>query len=141
MINITILLCVFLFTGFFLIKFLNIHKRNSIYKYYDKLKVIYDSSFDLAFKKIYIEKISLYHSSKIKFDGVDIEKVKKEFIQCLFLFLGDKVIQDLIVVHGSYETLCAISLNRFVAAVLVEESQRFNAETEVYKPTVINMEN
>jgi len=128
MVYLIILLTILQFLSFFLI--LLLFKKNppeevDRYKLLDRYETILsilNESMRISYEKVWKEDIYVHLTSGYRLDEKELSKFGKKFIQTVFMCCGNRIVEDLEIIHGSIEAISIHLLSTFLVKVLEDES-------------------
>ena len=69
---------------------------------------------DSAYEKIYRDFILIYLTSDYKIDSEKTKEWEKKYVTIIFKYCGESIIDSLILLHGSYDSIVAFIANDFM---------------------------
>jgi hypothetical protein len=76
----------------------------------------------ISYEKVWKEDIYVHLTSGYRLDEKELNRFGKKFIQTVFLSCGNKIVEDLEIIHGSIEAISIHLLSTFLVKVLEDES-------------------
>jgi hypothetical protein len=81
--------------------------RKMLYAEYDTIMSIFNNAKHNAYQKIFREQILVHANSGYKMNQVELIKLQSEYSSIVFIYCGSHIIEDLIMLYGSIDTLVA----------------------------------
>jgi hypothetical protein len=103
--------------------FLNISenkKRKDTFDRLPQLISVLDNARLISFQRIWIEKIHPYVSSGHTTDKKFLDPLIKEYIDTVFLIIGDSVLEDLVFIHGRLKNIISMLTLDFINLVILK---------------------
>ena len=96
--------------------------RASLFSRYSELLASLEVAQDVAYSKVFRSMILVHHASGWKLDKSKMHEAQKEFIRLVLAYAGPKVIQELELIYGDFDSLVAMLVVRFQLRVGDDES-------------------
>jgi len=101
---------------------IKLKNRTDVFDRYGELLVIMDRSKELAYQKVFQDHVLTYSFSGFKVNKEELDLFQSIYIKTLFTFCGPKVIEDLKILHGDIDSVCAILVNDFIQRIKQDET-------------------
>lgn len=96
--------------------------RNDIFSRYTEISKILEESKEAAYQKIFRDHILVYSSSGFRINKDEITKLQSLYVKSIFLFCGSKISEELEMMYGDLDSLCALFVNEFIHRVEGDEA-------------------
>ena len=103
-------------------------RRNNLYKNYDVIIQIFNYAKHNAYQKIFREQILVHSNSGYKMNQAELIKLQSEYSSIVFTYCGSNIINDLLEIHGSLDTLVAQLATDLVIKIQNDETLMISPE-------------
>ena len=120
--------------SYYLRQIVKIKQRELLYRFYANIMEIYNSSKELAYQKIFRENVLAYASSGYKIEPDMINKIQSEYVTIVLTYCGPSIKQDLITLHGSFDSIVALLASELMVKIENDEATIINIKQQGTPP-------
>ena len=91
-----------------------LHERRILYELTPEIEFYFKVARDYAYKKVFREDVIVYKTSKVPLDENNIQELKHKYTKLVFVYTGNKIMEDIINVYGDKETVINFIVNEFI---------------------------
>jgi hypothetical protein len=121
-ININIIIIILIYLSFIYYYYYKNIKREKIFGRFSETIALFIKAKETAYNKVFNEQILVHSSSGFRVNKNDIETTQALYIKFVFRFCGPDIINDLKIIHGDLDSVCATISNEFIQRVEQDES-------------------
>lgn len=107
-----------------------IKQREMMFKNYDNIMDIFNSSRETAYQKIFRENVMAYATSGYKVDPDIIPKIQNEYVSIVLTYCGPSIKEDLVSIHGDFDSVVAFLASDLMVRIENDESALINIKQQ-----------
>ena len=88
-------------------KYMKRKVRVNAFEYYDPIMVVFDRARDMGYNKVFRDHAMGDITSGFKVNTKDSHVLQKIYIEIVFVYCGNHIIDDLISIHGNLDSITA----------------------------------
>jgi len=96
--------------------------RHSIFTRFSETLAIFEKSKELAYQKTFRDHVLVQSASGFRINRDEMDKFQVIYIKLVFLFSGASIANDIEILYGDMDSICAVLANEFIQRVDQDES-------------------
>lgn len=103
-----------------------------LYQNQEYINDIFDRCKKMAYFKVLHEDVMVNTWNGTTVNKKDIDKISRKYIELVFLYAGNNIIDDLTKIHGDIENLIALLTSELITKIVDDELDMFSRKSEEF---------